>query len=62
MATFKNDTTLKYVTTKNGDIEETEFSAGTEVQVMQAWKNADYVLIKDDDGHFYNAPSSVLDL
>jgi len=52
MATFNEDTTLKFQTTTEEDIEETEFSAGDEVELVETWDN--YYLIKDDDGHFYN--------
>lgn len=61
MATIKEDITLKLQTTKDGDIEETSFSAGDEVEVVETWKNAGYVLIKDGDGHFYNIPADKLD-
>ena len=61
MATVKEDITLKYQTTKDGDIEETSFSAGDDVEMVQSWDNADFCLIKDDDGHFYNIPKDKLD-
>ena len=59
MATIKEDITLKYQTTKDGDMEETEFSAGDTVELIQARDN--YYLFKDDDGHFYNIPKDKLD-
>ena len=61
MATIKEDITLKLQTTVDGDIEETSFSAGDEVDVVQKWDDAGYVLIKDDDGHFYNIPADKID-
>lgn len=62
MATIKEDITLKYQTTKDGDVEETTFSAGDTVEVMENWKEAGFVLFKDSDGHFYNIPASKIDL
>jgi NADPH-dependent curcumin reductase CurA len=59
MATFKEDFTAKYQTTKDADIEETTFAAGDEVSSVQTWD--DYVLVKDDDGHFYNVPKDKID-
>lgn len=61
MASIKEDITLKLQTTVDGEIEENNFSAGTEVEVVQEWGEAGYTLIKDDDGHFYNIPSDKLD-
>jgi len=61
MASIKEDITLKYQTTKDGDIEETSFSSGDSVDIVQKWDKAPFVLIKDDDGHFYNIPSDKLD-
>lgn len=54
MATVKEAITLKYQTTKDGDMEETSFSNGQSVTVISEWQN--HYLIKDDDGHFYNIP------
>ena len=48
-------------TTVDGDMEETSFSSGDEVEVVQKWDEAPFVLIKDDDGHFYNIPADKLD-
>ena len=59
MPSFNADHTAKYQTTKDADIEETSFSAGDEVTLIQKWDN-EFVLVKDDDGHFYNVPSSVV--
>jgi hypothetical protein len=59
MATFKEDFTAKYQTTKDADIEETTFSTGDSVKLVQTWD--DYVLIKDDDGHFYNIPKDKIE-
>ena len=51
MATISQDITLKFVTTKDADMEEVEFSTGDEVEVLETWDN--HYLIKDDDGHFF---------
>lgn len=59
MATVNEDFTAKYQTTKDADIEETGFSAGDEVEIVQTWD--EYVLIKDDDGHLYNVPKDKID-
>ena len=59
MATFKEDTTLKFQSTKDGDMEETDFSAGDEVEIVETWDN--HFLIKDDDGHYYNVTKDKLD-
>lgn len=61
MATIKEDITLKLHTTVDSDIEETSFSSGDDVEVVERWDDAGYVLIKDDDGHFYNIPADKLD-
>jgi hypothetical protein len=58
MATIKEDISLKFQTTKDGDIEETSFSSGDEVDVVSTWDA--YYLIKDKDGHFYNIPKDKL--
>ena len=61
MATIKEDVVLKYRATVDDDVEETNFSAGDEVEMVQHWEEAGYYLIKDDDGHFYNIPADKLD-
>ena len=61
MATIKEDVTLKYQTTVDGDVEETSFSAGDDIHVVERWDEAGYALIKDDDGHFYNIPLSKIE-
>ena len=58
MATLKQAHTAKFITTKEGEVEETAFEAGVEVQVMQVWSA--YCLVKDSDGHFYNIPKDLL--
>lgn len=60
MATLNQDIALKFQTTKDGDIEETQFAAGADVEVVQEWD--DHVLIKDDDGHFYTVAKSQVTL
>lgn len=59
MATIKEDISLKYQTTTDSDVEEASFSAGQEVTLVQTW--ADYYLIKDDDGRYYNIPKDKLE-
>lgn len=59
MATFTEDITLKFVTTTDADMEETEFSAGDEVEILETWEA--HYLIKDDDGHYYNVPKDKLE-
>ena len=59
MATIKEDITLKFITTKDGDLEETNFSGGDEVEVLETWET--HYLIKDDEGHHYNIPKDKLD-
>lgn len=61
MATIKEDVTLKYQTTKDGDVEEVSFGAGDDVDVVQTWDNAPYVLIKNSDGHYFNVPKDKID-
>ena len=61
MATIKEEITLKFQTTVDGDIEETSFSAGDDVDVVQKWDGLPYVLTKDGDGHFYNIPADKID-
>jgi hypothetical protein len=52
MATFKQDVTLKFITNKRGEMEETAFKAGQDIQVVQVWDR--FYLVKDKNGHFYN--------
>lgn len=52
MAKFKTDTTLKFQTTKDGEIEETTFTAGTDVKLVHEWTNR--YLVRASDGHYYN--------
>ena len=59
MAIIKEDITLKFATTKDSDIEETAFSSGDEVDLIETWEH--HILIRDDDGHFYNIPKDKLD-
>ena len=54
MAKFKQDTTLKLITTKTGDIEEIKFSQGDTVSITQTWDK--FYLVKDENGHYYNVP------
>ena len=59
MATFKEDFVGKYQTTTDGDIEETNFSEGDEVEIVDTWSN--HVLVKDDDDHYYNVPKDIIE-
>lgn len=59
MATIKHDLTVKFQTTKDGDVEQTHFKAGDAVTVVQIWER--FVLIKDDEGHFYNVPKDAVE-
>ena len=59
MATVNADITLKYQTTKDGDVEETSFASGDEIEVVSSWGK--HHLIKDDDGHYYNIPKEKVD-
>jgi hypothetical protein len=62
MATIKEDVVLKFRATVDDDVEDTSFSAGDDVELVQQWEEAGYCLIKDEDGHFYNIPSAKIDL
>ncbi len=59
MATFNADHTAKYQTTTDADIEEKNFQSGDEVSLVQKWDNG-FVLIKDDDGIYYNVPQDII--
>ena len=59
MATIKEDITLKFITTTDSDIEETSFSAGDEVELLETWET--HYLVKDDEGHHYSIPKDKLD-
>ena len=54
MATVTQHITLKFQTTKDGDVEEVEFAAGDSLTVVQTWDR--FYLVKDKDGHYYNVP------
>ena len=56
MANIKEDIVLKFITTTDGDIEETNFSAGDEVEVLEEWEN--HFLIKDDEGKLFETTES----
>ena len=43
----------------DGDIEETNFSAGDEVELVDTWSN--HVMVKDDDDHYYNVPKNMIE-
>ncbi|RYF08216.1 MAG: hypothetical protein EOO40_07975 [Deltaproteobacteria bacterium] len=52
MATVRSDFSAKFQTSKESDLESTDFKAGDEVTVVQSWD--EFFLIKDDNGHYYN--------
>jgi hypothetical protein len=58
MATVKEALTLKFQTTKDGEVEETQLAAGDELTVVQTWDR--FYLVKDDNGHYYNVPKDKL--
>ena len=60
MATVRVPFTAKFQTTKDGDIESTSFSAGTEVTIVQTWDK--FYLIKDDGGHYYTVTKDKIEL
>jgi hypothetical protein len=59
MGRVKQDFVAKYQTVKDGDLEETRFSAGDSVHVVQTWQH--HYLIKDKDGHFYNIKKELIE-
>ena len=61
MATISKDVRLKYQATTDGEVETVSFSAGDEVDVVQKWPEAGYVLFKDSDGHYFNIKADLID-
>ena len=59
MATIKEEVTLKFITTKDGDMEEKSFAAGEAIEIMETWD--EHYLIKDDDGHLFNVQKSFVE-
>ena len=59
MATIKSDITLKHQANLGEDIEEVEFAAGSEVEVLHEWN--DHFLIKDDAGQLFNVGKGCVD-
>ena len=59
MATIKEEVTLKFITTKDGDMEEKSFAAGESIEIMESWEG--HYLIKDDDGHLFNVQKSFVE-
>jgi hypothetical protein len=59
MAKFKVESTLKFQTTKDGDIESSTFKAGTDVKIVQEWGNR--FLVRASDGHYYNVPKEQIE-
>lgn len=58
MAKIAKDFVAKFQTTKDGDMEETQFKAGDDISVVQTWQN--HFLIKDKNGHFYNVAKELI--
>ena len=61
MATVKEGFTYKYQANKNTSIEETTFSPGDELEVVQEWSN-DMCLVRDGEGVVYNVPKKNLNM
>lgn len=59
MAKFKTESTLKFQTTKDGEIETSTFAAGAEVKIVQEWGNS--FLVRASDGHYYNVPKEQIE-
>ncbi len=59
MAKIKEAVTLKFQTTKDAEIEATNFKPGDEVKIVQEWGNG--FLIRGSDGHYYNIPKDKID-
>ena len=59
MATIKEDVTLRFITTKDDDLEEKSFAAGESVEIMETWD--EHYLIKDDDGHLFNVQKNFVE-
>ena len=60
MVCIKQDFTAAFQTTKDGDIETTEFHVGDEVTLLQTWEH--FYLIKDQNGHLYNIRKTYLEV
>ena len=59
MAKIKTDTTLKFLTNKGEDVEQTELTAGDEIEILETWEN--HYLIKDEDGHYFNVDKGLVE-
>jgi hypothetical protein len=59
MAKVKSDVTMKFVTTKDGDVEDTQFKAGDEVHVVKEWQS--HYLVRGADGHYYTFTKNLID-
>ncbi|MBC7793007.1 MAG: hypothetical protein H7Z43_04825 [Clostridia bacterium] len=59
MAKFKTDSTLKFQTTKDAEIESTSFAAGADVKIVHEWGNR--FLVRASDGHYYNVPKEQIE-
>ena len=60
MASIKTDITLKHQANLGEDVEEIEFPAGSEVEILHEW--TDYFLIKDDSGQIFNVRKDAVEL
>ena len=59
MAKFKESVILKFQTHIDADVEETQFSVGDEVEIMEEWSQ--WYLIKDESDHYYNVPKDKIE-
>lgn len=59
MAKMKEAVTLKFQTTKDAEVEATNFKQGDEVKIVQEWGNR--FLVRASDGHYYNVPKDKID-
>ncbi len=60
MATVKDDFVAALLLNKHAELEQVQFQAGQDVEVMQTWDR--FYLIKDADGHLFNVPKHNLDV
>ncbi len=59
MAKMKENTTLKFQTTKDAEVEETSFKAGDDVKIVHEWGT--HFLVRASDGHYYNVKKDKID-
>jgi hypothetical protein len=56
---FKDSVTLKAQANLGEEVEDFEFEAGAELQVLQTWENA--YLVKNDDGRLFNVKKELVE-